>query len=80
MERAASKNRPVSDAYSSNYSEWNAGKNWSSQERKSDELMEVRTGRLVNEQPPGLFTENTDKFIVDDNVMDSDTEAESDMS
>ena len=39
--------RPVLDAYSSNYLEWNAGKNWSSQEWKSDELMEVRTGRPV---------------------------------
>ena len=71
--------RLVLDAYSSNYSEWNADKNWSSQEWKSDEL-EVRTGRPVYEQPPGLFTEHTDKFIVDDNDMDSDTDAESDMS
>ena len=39
--------RLVLDAYSSNNSEWNADKNWSSQEWKSDELMEVRTGRLV---------------------------------
>ena len=68
------------DAYSSNYSEWNAGKNWSSQEWKSDELMEVGTGSLVCEQPPGLFMEHTDKFIVDDNDVDSDTDAESDMS
>ena len=37
--------RLVEDAYSSNYSEWNADKNWSSQEWKSDELMEVRTGK-----------------------------------
>ena len=35
--------RPVSDAHSSSYSEWNADNNWSSQEWKSDELMEVRT-------------------------------------
>ena len=42
--------------------------------------MEVRTGRPVNEQPPGLFTEHTDKFIVGDDDMDSDTVAESDMS
>ena len=72
--------RLVEDAYSSSYSEWNIDKTWSSQEWKSDELMEVRTGRPVFEQPPGLFTEHTDKFIVDDNDMDSDTEAESDMS
>ena len=72
--------RLVLDAYSSNYSEWNADKNWSSQEWMSDELMEVRTGRPVYEQPPVLFTEHTDKFIVDDDDMDSDTVAESDMS
>ena len=29
------------------YSEWNICEAWSSQEWKSDELMEVRTGRLV---------------------------------
>ena len=42
-------------------------------------MLEARTERPVNEQPPGLFTEHTDKFIVDDDV-DSDTDAESDMS
>ena len=72
--------RPLLDAYSLCYSEWNADKSWSSQEWKSDELMEVRTGRPVYEQPPGLFTKHTDKFIVDDDDMDSDTFAESDMS
>ena len=70
--------RLVLDAHSSNYSEWNIDKNWSSQEWKSDELMEVRTGRPVYEQPPGLFTEHTDKFIVDDDDMDSHTVVESD--
>ena len=65
--------RPVLDAYSSSYSEWNAEKNWSSQDWKSDEWMAVRTGRLVFEQPPGLFTQHTDRFIVDDDDMDSDT-------
>ena len=72
--------RLVLDAYSSSYSEWDADKNRSSQEWTSGELMEVRTGRPVYEQPPGLFTEHTDKFIVDDNDMDSDTDAEPDMS
>ena len=72
MDWAASKNA-VSDAYSSNYSDWNADKNWSSQEWKSDELMEDRTGRPGNEQPPGLFAEHTDRFIVDDGDMDSNT-------
>ena len=43
-------------------------------------MMEVRTGRLVNEQPPGLLTQHTDRFIVDDDDMDSNTVAGSDMS
>ena len=72
--------RLVMGASSSYYSEWNIDEKWSPQQWKSDELMEERTGRLVNEQPPGLFTEDTDKFMVDDNDMDSDTDAESEMS
>ena len=36
--------RPVEDAYSSSFSEWNVDKTWSSQEWISDELMEDRTG------------------------------------
>ena len=47
----------VEDAYSSSYSEWNVDKNWSSQEWKSDELMEVRTGRHV------LFAQHTDRLL-----------------
>ena len=47
-------------------------KTWSS--------LEARTGRPVDEQPPGLLTQHTDRFIVDDDDMDSDTVAESDMS
>ena len=39
-----------------------------------------RTGRLVNEQPPGLFTQHTDRFIVDDDDMDFNTVTESDLS
>ena len=66
--------RLVEDAYSSSYSEWNVDKTWSSQEWKSDELMEVRTGR------PVLFAQHTDRFIVENDNMDSDTEAESEMS
>ena len=72
--------RLVEDAYSSSYSEWNADKTWSSQEWKSDELMEVKTGRLVYEQPAGVFTQHTDRFIVDDDDMDSNTVAESELS
>ena len=72
--------RPVKDACSSSYSEWNADEKWSSQEWKSDEVLEVRTGRPVNEQPPGLFTQHTDRFIVDDDDMDSNTFTESNLS
>ena len=72
--------RLVEDAYSSSYSEWNADEKWSSQEWKSDDVMEVRTGRLVNEQPPGLFAQHTDRFVTDDDDMDSNTVAESDVS
>ena len=34
----------------------------------------------MSEQQAGVFTEHTNKFIVDDDDMDSDTVAESDMS
>ena len=40
----------------------------------------LRTVRLVNEQPPGLFAQHSDRFVVDDDGMDSNTIAESDMS
>ena len=60
--------RLVKDAYSSSYSEWNADKNWSSQEWKSDELMEVRTGKSDNEQPPGLFAQHT-ALVNDEEVI-----------
>ena len=40
--------RPVVYAHSSSYSEWNVDKTWSSQEWKSDELMDDRTGRPVD--------------------------------
>ena len=63
--------RPVLDACSSNYSEWNTDETWSSQEWKSDEVLEARTVRPVSEQPAGLFTQHTDRFIVDDDDIDS---------
>ena len=62
--------RLVEDAYSSSYSEWNVDKTWSSQERKSDELMEVRTGRHV------VFAQHTDRCIVENDKMSCYTEAE----
>ena len=42
--------------------------------------MEIRTKRLVNEQPPNLFAQHTDRFIVDDDDMDSHTVTESNLS
>ena len=79
-EQQPRKRRPVKDAYSSSYSEWNADKKWSSQEWKSDEVLEARTVRPANKQPAGLFTQHTNKFIVDDDDLDSDTVTESDFS
>ena len=79
-QRTVRRVKAVLDAYSSNDSDWNADKNWSSQEWKSDELMEIRTGRFVNKQPPGFFTQHTDRFIVENDKMESNTEAESEMS
>ena len=45
-----------------------------SQEWKSDDVMEVRTGRFVSEQPAGMFTQHTDRFIVHDDDMDYATQ------
>ena len=66
--------RVVKDAFSSSYSEWNVDKTWSSQEWKSDELIEVRT------RQPVVFTQHTNRFIIENDNMDSYTEAESEMS
>ena len=49
-------------------------KTWSSQESKSDELMEVRTVR------PVVNAQHTDRFIVENGKMNFYTEAESEMS
>ena len=67
----------VKDARSSNYSEWNIDEKWSSQERKSDEMLEAITGRPVGGQP---FTQHTDNFVIDDDDMDFDTATESNFS
>ena len=61
--------RPVMGASSSNYSEWNIDNKWSSQEWKSGEMFGVSTGRPV-----------FDKFVIDDDEMDSDTATESNPS
>ena len=46
--------RDVVYAHSSSYSEWNVDKTWSSQDCKSDELMDDGTARLV------VFAQHTD--------------------
>ena len=60
--------RPVLGASSSNYSEWNIDDKWSSQEWKSDEMLEARTVRPVS-----------NKLVIDID-MDPDTAAESNLS
>ena len=60
--------RPVLGASSSNYSEWNIDDKWSSQVRKSGEMLGASSWRLVD-----------DKFVIDDD-MDSDTATESSLS
>ena len=67
-------------ACSSDYSEWNVDEKWISQEWKSDEMLEARTGRPVSGQPAGSFTQHTDKFVIEDDDMDSNTVTESDLS
>ena len=61
--------RPVLDASSSNYSEWNIDLKWSSQVWNSGEMLGSSTGRPVD-----------DKFVIDENDMDSDTATESNLS
>ena len=38
------------------------------------------SGRPVSEQPAGLFTQHSDRFVIDDDDMDSNTVTESDLS
>ena len=58
-------------------SEWNIDDKWSSQEWKSGEMLGARTVRPVGGQQ---FTQDTDKFVVDDDDMDYDTATESNLS
>ena len=69
--------RLVMDACSSSDSEWNTDETWSSQEWKSDEVLEARSVRPVGGQP---FTQYTDKFVNDGDDMESDTATESNHS
>ena len=60
--------KPLLDASSSNYSEWNIDNKWSSQVWKSREMSNTSTGRP-----------EFDKIVIDDD-MDSDTATESNLS
>ena len=60
--------RPVLDASSSNFSEWNIDDKWCSQVWKSGEMSNTSTGRPVN-----------DKFVIDDD-MNSHSATESNLS
>ena len=66
--------RPVVCAHSSSYSEWNIDKTWSSQEWKSDELMDDRTVR------PVACSQQADQFVIENDETNSCTEAESELS
>ena len=77
MSSKQERGRPVMGASSSDYSEWNIDEKWSSQVRKSGEMLEARTGRPVGGHP---FSQHTNKFVIDDNDMDSDTITESNLS
>ena len=61
--------RPVLGASASNYAEWNIDLKWSSQVWKSGEMLGSSTVRPVD-----------DKFVIDENDMDSDTATESNLS
>ena len=66
--------RPVVCAHSSSYPEWYVDKTWSSQEWKSDELMDDRTER------PVVCSQQADQFVIENDETNSYTEAESEMS
>ena len=66
--------RPVVRAHSSSYSEWNIDKTWSSQEWKSDEMMDDRTVR------PAVCTQQADQFVIENDETNSYAEAESELS
>ena len=65
--------RPVVYAHSSSDSEWNIDMTWSSQEWKSDELVDGGTGRRA------VCSQRADQFVIEDNETNSYTEAESEL-
>ena len=66
--------RHVVSTHSSSYSKWNIDKTWSSQEWKSDELLDDRTGR------PVVCSQQADQFVIENDETNSYAVAESEMS
>ena len=66
--------RLMMGASSSDYSD---DEKWSPQEWKSGEMFDARTERPVGRQQ---FTQHTDKIVIDDDDIDSDTATESNLS
>ena len=66
--------RPVSHAHSSSYSKWNVDESRSSQEWKSNELMDDRTVR------PVVKAQHTDRFVIENDDTNFYAEAESELS
>ena len=66
--------RHVVSAHSSSYSKWNVDKTWSSQEWKSDELLDDGTGR------PVVCSQQADQFVIENDETNSHAVAESEMS
>ena len=58
--------RRVVCAHSSSYSEWNVDQTWSSQEWKSDELMDDRTER------PVVCSQRAHQFVIEDDETESE--------
>ena len=63
------RHRLVEKAHSSSYSEWNIDRTWSSQEWKSDELMDDRTERPVVCPREGARAQ---QFVIEDDEAESD--------
>ena len=63
--------RVFESTYSAGYSGWDDDKAWSSQQWIADELMDDRTGR------PVVTAQHTERLTVENDKMNSYTEAES---
>ena len=73
-DRSGQSGKETESSSSTDYSKLDYDRIWSSQEWKSDELMEDRTGR------PVVNAQHTDRFIVENDEMNSYAEAQSELS